>query len=266
MWLGGVGHYALIGGPPMNAPWAASVFLLLAGVIVVVTSARKDVVVLSAAALLGFVAEILGVRYGFIFSPYHYTSVLQPQLLGVPLVMLSAWMVLVAYVRQMLIKLNLPAWLGAALAAAWMTAIDLVIDPLAANQLGYWRWVKSGAYYGIPLHNFTGWFLVSLIIFGLARQRLEDNVFARSVGLSIVIFFSAIALSYGLLLAGGIGALLCVIHLWIGMRVADKICIAFAPSLYCARPSPELLDSSQALAHGEALKAAKHANHSTERN
>jgi putative membrane protein len=179
----------------------------------VVTSAGKDVISLLAAAGLGFLAEILGVRYGFIFSPYHYTSVLQPQLFAVPLVMLSAWMVLLAYVRQMLAGLHLPAWAEVGLAAAWMTAIDLVIDPLAANQLGYWRWEGSGRYYGIPPHNFAGWFAVSLLIFGLVRGRWRPNAFARHVGLSIVLFFSAIALSYGLLLAGGIGVGLCLAHL-----------------------------------------------------
>ncbi len=208
MWIGGVGHYVLVGRPPLDAPWAASVFLLLAGVIVVVTSGRRELLMLVVAAALGFLAEVLGVRYGFIFSPYRYTSVLQPQLLGVPLVMLSAWMVLVAYVRQMLSALNLPAWLEALSAAAWMTAIDLVIDPLAANQLDYWRWQQSGAYYGIPLHNFLGWFVVSLLIFGLLRRRAEENAVARYVGLSIVLFFSAIALSYGLWLAGGVGVVL----------------------------------------------------------
>ncbi|HMV49407.1 MAG TPA: carotenoid biosynthesis protein [Blastocatellia bacterium] len=208
MWLGGVGHYVLVGRPPLDAPWAASLFLLLAGVIVVVTSGRRELLMLVVAAVLGFLAEVLGVRYGFIFSPYHYTSVLQPQLLSVPLVMLSAWMVLVAYVRQMFFALNLPVWLEALSAAAWMTAIDLVIDPLAANQLGYWRWQQSGAYYGIPLHNFLGWFAVSLLIFSVLRRRVEKNAVARCVGLSIVLFFSAIALSYGLWLAGGVGIFL----------------------------------------------------------
>ena len=210
MWIGGVGHYVLVGRPPLDAPWAASVFLLLAGVIVAVTSAKRELLMLSVAAALGFLAEVLGVHYGFIFSPYHYTSVLQPQLLGVPLVMLSAWMVLVAYVRQMLASAALPAWLEAVLAAAWMTAIDLVIDPLAANQLSYWRWQQSGAYYGIPLHNFIGWFVVGLLIFGVLRRRAERNVAARYVGLSIVLFFSAIAFSYELWAAGGVGVLLCL--------------------------------------------------------
>ncbi len=212
MWIGGVGHYVWYGEPPMDAPWAASVFLLLAGLLVIFTSGKKDLIGLFIAAALGFVAEILGVRYGFIFGPYRYTEVLQPQLLDAPLVMLSAWMALVAYCRQMLMNLNLPLWIEAPLAALWMTAIDLVIDPLAANQLGYWRWAESGAYYGIPLRNFAGWFAVSLIIFIVVKSAARQNVWAEYVGLSIVLFFTSIALSFGLWLAGGAGLTLCLAH------------------------------------------------------
>ena len=225
MWIGGVGHYALDGGQPhlLEAPWAASVFLTLAGLLVIVTARGSDLIGLLAVALLGFTAEIIGVRYGFIFGPYRYTDVLQPQFLDTPLVMLSAWMVLVAYCRQMLIALKLPRLIEAALAALWMTAIDLVIDPLAANQLGYWRWAQPGGYYGIPLQNFAGWFVVSFTIFIMFSQRppkipleirtWQKNQTARYVGLSIVLFFTVIALSYGLGLAGSIGLGLCLAHL-----------------------------------------------------
>jgi putative membrane protein len=227
MWIGGVGHYALYGGQPhlqpLETPWAASVFLALAGLLVIVTARGSDLIGLLAAALLGFTVEIVGVRYGLIFGPYSYTDVLQPQILDAPLVMLSAWMVLVSYCRQMLIALKLPRLIEAALAALWMTAIDLVIDPLAANQLGYWRWSQPGAYYGIPLQNFVGWFVVSFTIFIMFSRRppkipleirtWQKNQTARYVGLSIVLFFTLIALSYGLALAGSIGLGLCLAHL-----------------------------------------------------
>jgi uncharacterized membrane protein len=222
MWAGGIGHYALVGKPPLDAPWAASLFLLLAGVLVLLTSARRDWLGLSAAAALGFLSELLGVKYGAIFSPYQYTDVLQPQLAGVPLVMLSAWLVLLAYTWQMLRPLRLSAWLEAGLASAWMTALDLVIDPLAANQLGYWRWAQPGAYYGIPLHNFVGWFLVSLVIFIVVRQRWQPNVWAHWIGLGITIFFTAIALSFGLWLAGAVGLALCGVHAALRLKLAGK--------------------------------------------
>lgn len=229
MWIGGVGHYALYSGPrhlqPLDAPWAASVFLTLAGLLVIVTARGSDLIGLLAAALFGFAAEIIGVRYGFIFGPYRYTEVLQPQILDAPLVMMISWMVLVAYCRQMLIALKLPRLIEAALAALWMTAIDLVIDPLAANQLGYWRWAQPGAYYGIPLQNFVGWFVVSFMIFTVFSRRRpkipleigtwQKNQTARYVGLSIVLFFTVIALSNGLALAGSIGLGLCLAHLMI---------------------------------------------------
>jgi putative membrane protein len=212
MWIGGVAHYAWYGEPPMDAPWAASVFLLLAGLLVVFTSGKRDLIGLFVAAALGFVAEILGVRYGFVFGPYRYTQVLQPQLFDTPLVMMCAWMVLVAYCRQMLMSWKLPLWIEAALAALWMMAIDLVIDPLAANQLGYWRWAGSGAYYGIPPRNFAGWFVVSLIIFIAVKGAARQNVWAEYVGLSIVLFFTSIAFSFGMWLAGGVGLTLCLAH------------------------------------------------------
>lgn len=216
MWAGGIGHYVLVGRPPLDAPWAASLFLLLAGLLVVVTSAGRDLIGLCLAAALGFASEIHGVKYGVIFSPYVYTEVLQPKFAGVPLVMFSAWLVLLAYVRQMLAPLCLAAGLEVLLASAWMTAIDLVIDPLAANQLGYWRWAQAGWYYGIPLHNFVGWFVVSLCVFALVRQRWQTNPWAKLVGLSITIFFTAIALSFGMWLAGGVGVGLCALHFGLG--------------------------------------------------
>lgn len=218
MWAGGIGHYVLIGRPPLDAPWAASLFLLLAGMIVVLTARRSEVGGLLGAAMIGFLAEILGVRYGFIFSPYQYTDVLIPHLLDVPVVMLSAWMVLVAYAAQLFKPFQLNKPFAAILPAAWMTAIDLVIDPLAANQLGYWRWVETGRYYGVPFHNFAGWFIVSLVIFLIIPRPRTDNHFAKVVGLSIVLFFSAVALSQHVWIAGLVGVILVLLHLLIGRR------------------------------------------------
>jgi len=63
------------------------------------------------------------------------------------------------------------SWRVLFLGAVLMTTLDIVIDPLALR--GY-RWFlgqiygypQGGVYFGIPLSNFGGWFLVSL---GLIR-------------------------------------------------------------------------------------------------
>ena len=222
MWAGGISSYFFEGGPPPGSEWAAPAFLFLAGLIVLLTEGRRELPVMVAVALAGFAFEVIGWRYGFIFGEYHYTPTLAPSLLGVPVAMASAWLVLVAYVKQMVSPFRLKVWAEALLAALWMTAIDLVIDPLAAGPLNYWRWRDAGAYYGIPARNFIGWLAVSLLIFLLVRVLAgpgwRPNRWARGVGFSIVLFFTLIALSARLFLASGIGLALCAIHVSIFIR------------------------------------------------
>lgn len=213
LWVGGVSAHILHGGPPPDARWAAPVFLLLAGLIVLVTASRANLNGLIAAGAVGFIAEHIGVSYGFLFGGYVYTETLQPLLLGVPLVMASAWMILFAYVKQMLLPFKLSKPVEMIISGVWMVTIDLLIDPLAANQFGYWRWTEAGAYYGVPARNFLGWFVVSFMIFGIIKQRPQPDLWARSVGLSILLFFTAIALAYQLALAATVGVALSLAHL-----------------------------------------------------
>ncbi len=227
MWCGGVGHYVLYGKPPLDAPWAASVFLFLAGCIVALTAKKMDLGKLLLAASLGLLAEIHGVRFGMIFSPYQYTDVLQPRILDVPLVMFSAWMVLVAATQQLFSRFSWPAWLKSLLSAAWMTSIDLVIDPLAANQLAYWKWEQGGAYYGIPLHNFIGWLIVSFVIFLLIGSPRYSNPAAGIVGLTIILFFTFIAVSHHLLYPALIGFALSLGHSLL-MNPFQQLSVAFS--------------------------------------
>ncbi|NTU72859.1 carotenoid biosynthesis protein [Candidatus Roizmanbacteria bacterium] len=49
-----------------------------------------------------------------------------------------------------------------------MLAIDLLMEPLQV-QFGTWRWLSSGLYYGVPIGNFIGWFIVAVIASGIYR-------------------------------------------------------------------------------------------------
>jgi putative membrane protein len=204
--IGGVGSHVLYGGTPDNMVWAAPLFLALASAIAFasVPSWWKP---LCAAATIGFIAELIGVRTGFPFGHYQYTGVLHPLLGGVPVVVAGAWMVLFAYVSQMRVH--------AALAAAWMAAIDLVIDPLAAHDLAYWNWLQDGPYFGIPTVNFAGWFGVSLIIFYLlGKYPAPRSASVAMLGRSIIFFFAAIAAAHHYLLPAFIGAVLAAVGYW----------------------------------------------------
>lgn len=194
----------------------ASAFLFLAGLLVLLGArTRRGAAALVSIALLGFIVEVVGANYDFPFGAYAYTDALRPRLLGVPLVMGFAWMALAAQGWEVVMRLRLSPTLTVILAALWTTAVDLVIDPLAANQLGYWKWERAGAYYGIPASNFAGWLVTALLAFILFGSRLESNFWARTVGFAIVLFFAFGALADSLLTAALVGFALCAVQLFI---------------------------------------------------
>ncbi|HEY3027302.1 MAG TPA: carotenoid biosynthesis protein [Pyrinomonadaceae bacterium] len=214
LWTAGVADHWIGTARTTNHGWFASLSLLLAGLIVIIgADYSSDLAKLIAIASLGFGLEVLGVRLAIPFGAYAYTEVLRPQLFKVPLVIACAWMVLVAYVKQMLLYFNLGFWVELTIAAGWMTAIDLLIDPLAVNKLGYWQWVGPGSYYGVPANNFAGWFLASLVIFGIFRRGWKPNSYARVIGASVPVFFTLVALAHGLFVVAFIGFGLCLFHL-----------------------------------------------------
>ncbi|HEY0079646.1 MAG TPA: carotenoid biosynthesis protein [Pyrinomonadaceae bacterium] len=213
LWLGGAGHLLTLGSFRPEQSWITNIFLGSAGLVVLTSAtAGKDFYRLALVALLGFIFELIGVRYGVPFGEYVYTDALRPKLFGVPLVMSFAWMLLVAYVRQMLGGLRLTSWAVAPVGALWMTAIDLLIDPSAANSLDYWRWTSEGVYYRIPATNFLGWFLTSLVALAVVSGQWRANPFQRLVGLSIILFFLAAALAQSFFLAAAVGLCLCLLH------------------------------------------------------
>ena len=206
LWIGGVLSYSFLGGPPVGSEWTAPLFLALAGALIVVLTRRQDLHWLAIAAVIGFASELVGVATGMPFGGYEYTAILGPKLLGVPLVLAAAWLVIVSYVQSWMATLQPPRVFRPLLAAAWMTVIDLLIDPLAAGPLGYWVWADGGSYFGIPWTNFLGWFVVSLVIFLLIPRSWRPRAAVRVVGASVVLFFGVIALALDLVVPGAIAA------------------------------------------------------------
>ena len=50
----------------------------------------------------------------------------------------------------------------AALGGIIMTAWDVAMDPMMVSG-GNWVWEVQGAYFGVPLQNFWGWWLTTLV-------------------------------------------------------------------------------------------------------
>lgn len=131
---------------------------------------RRAVSLLVITAVVSFLLEALGVATGWVYGPYHYTEKLGPRLLGVPFLIPLAWF-LMAYPSYLFAEALIPRLSGlrrvlwvAATGGLIMTSWDLVMDPLMVAG-GHWVWGVDGAYFGIPLQNFWGWWLTIFLAF-----------------------------------------------------------------------------------------------------
>lgn len=133
-------------------------------------------------ALVSFFVEAFGVATGLWFGNYYYPDgPLGPLLLGVPpLIQLQyfamgyAALMIGRSVTGTLTSAARGCMLtaGAIIAAFGMTVLDLASDPRQSTQLGMWIWRDGGSYFGVPVQNFVGWFLETLIFFLLVQWML----------------------------------------------------------------------------------------------
>lgn len=123
-------------------------------------------------APLAWGLEWLGSTTGFPFGEYHYTTTLQPQVAGVPLIIPLAWLMMLppAWAVASVITGGRRDWRFTLVSAAAFTAWDLFLDPQMVGW-GYWIWATPGGYFGIPWANFGGWFLGAGILTLLARPQ-----------------------------------------------------------------------------------------------
>lgn len=222
LWAGGVVAHFLWRRTPAGAEWAAPAFLACAATLVLLGERRRRAW-LAAAGAGGFLSELIGVRFSTLYGSYSYTSVLQPQVAGVPVVMACAWIILISYVKDRAGRLQLNPWLEVFVGALWMTAIDLAIDPVATLAVQYWVWHEPGPYYGVPLGNFLGWMLVSAALLAAGRNVASGEKAPRGplgqashwVGLSVIVFFGLLALAHGLWWPVAVAVVLTVWDLWL---------------------------------------------------
>lgn len=186
----------LLGGTIWLRPY---VFILLGAYLLLATwdlGAGRALAFLCLGYLLSWAAELCSIHWGFPFGEYLYIPVTRNQELwvaGVPF-MDSLSYVFLAYASYTLalVALGRGRWVGGgfyleeegALMSSWrpvllgavlMVALDIIIDPVALR--GY-RWFlgqiygypEGGVYFGIPLANFGGWLLVSLVLIRILQS------------------------------------------------------------------------------------------------
>lgn len=192
------------------------VVVFLAGAAACATAAavgwRRAGLAVAAATAVGMAAEAVGTRTGLLFGEYRYTERLQPQLLGVPVVVALAWA-----------GMGLPAWavagrlvrspaLRVALGAVALTAWDLFLDPQMVAE-GFWAWPGGGAYRGVPLSNFAGWLGVSAVlmaVFALIAPGARSGLAVASYLLMSVMEVLGFLLFFGDALVAVAGGVICL--------------------------------------------------------
>lgn len=115
--------------------------------------------------------ESAGVATGLVYGPYHYTDKLGPKFLGlVPYLIPAAWFMMM-YPSLVIAERIVPTGAGwkrglavAALGGVVMTAWDVVMDPMMARG-EHWVWEVDGAFFGVPLQNYWGWWLTTFCVF-----------------------------------------------------------------------------------------------------
>ncbi len=135
---------------------------------------RRALLLLSLTFGVSLLFESVGVATGLVYGKYHYTDLLGSKIFGlVPGLIPVAWFMMTypSYViANRLVSARLSVWSRqlavAAAGAVAMAAWDLAMDPMMVAG-GHWVWDQPGAYFGVPLQNYWGWWLTVFVTFML---------------------------------------------------------------------------------------------------
>lgn len=145
-----------------DASWfvsATPINLLLSFILLLANTRlnKRLVFLLLSCFTTGMAAEILGVRYGFIFGEYAYGAVLGVKFMEVPLLIGINWCILIFITGNIAQFFSDSFWVKTFVGVALMLALDMVIEPVAP-VLDFWTFADGLA----SFHNYLGWALVAL--------------------------------------------------------------------------------------------------------
>lgn len=147
-------------------------------------SPLRAIVFISIACFIGFVMELWGLKSGTFFGGYYVYKPNHITIFSVPISVILYWAVFTysgyCIVNSFLLWLNKkkPVWkqnypwlipLLVFIDGIIVVTIDLFMDPIQVKA-GKWTWIDGGPYFGVPLGNFIGWFLVVVLATGIFRS------------------------------------------------------------------------------------------------
>lgn len=183
---------------------------------------------------VSFSFENLSIATGFPFGFYHYSPSLG--LLNVPLIIIFAyfaigylsWVLSHVLTGQYHKKLEgKQIFLVPFIASFIMVMWDLSVDPISSTLQGLWVWTDPGAYFGVPISNFFGWFLVVYLFFQIFALYLSkyDSLNAKIASkLSNKHYWAEAVTVYGIT---GLGTILSIFYQYNDITVSMAIITVF---------------------------------------
>jgi len=182
--------------------WIYTVFALIIVHSSITMGNKKTLIFYVLALLFGAIPELIGVKYGWIFGHYYYNPALTPFILGlVPVTTVLSWAVVIYisyHLANIILKFGsrkpnfksdniiyvLTVIFGLSLISGYVAVnLDMLIDPVVVATQG-WFWIGGGPYYGVPIGNFAGWFLIACLatlVFRFIESWMDRNKDLKSI-------------------------------------------------------------------------------------
>ena len=125
----------------------------------------RSLAFLAVGCVVGAAAELIGTQTGFPFGPYSYGEFLGPKIAGhVPWLIPPSWYAVALLSLDLARRLGLGRWGRIAGVALFMVLWDVALDPAMNHAFPFWKYDIGGVFFGMPLVNWAGWALTSVVI------------------------------------------------------------------------------------------------------
>jgi uncharacterized membrane protein len=166
---------------------------------------------------LSLASELAGTVWGWPFGPYSYTTLMGERIMGhVPYVIPASWWMMALPAYALASAMDNPSktplerdanqsgwasWKVVWVGAFWLTMWDVSLDPAMSYLTKYWVWKEAGGFYGMPLQNWVGWYLTSVVLMMALRwMRVETWLHQLSFSWLVAFYSLNILIPLGMLL------------------------------------------------------------------
>jgi putative membrane protein len=167
-----------------------SFFNLTLSFVILVLARKKNLflffIFLIICFIVGFSAELIGTRTGWLFGSYYYGTNLGYKIYGVPLVIGLNWGILIVTSASIANLFKFSNTVKVILSVLLMILLDYLMEPVAIKS-DFWHWKNET----IPIYNYISWGLIALplqIIY-FKFKIVETNIVFNALFIILSIFF-----------------------------------------------------------------------------